>query len=282
MLFLPFPVLVLIGRGLGRCLYWLTWRWRLITYANLRRCFPEKSREEHRRLARAHFESVGVGLFELAMGWWSSERRLRRLVSVSGLEHLERARREGKGVLIMSAHFTSFEIGGRLLGLFVPFHLMYRPNDNPVLEYMVQRARRRHFQGIIPSNKIRQLMRRLREGHCVWYAPDLAYTKKNHVWAPFFGRPAPTNPATSRIAATTGAPVVPFYPQRLPGGRGYHLHLLPALENFPGDDPTTDTARTNAVLESQIRQMPEQYFWSFDRFKRKAHKRWRKGYLGGR
>jgi KDO2-lipid IV(A) lauroyltransferase len=271
-----------MGRILGRAIYCLAKRWRLVTYSNLRRCFPDKSRREHRRLAIAHFESIGVGLFELAMGWWSSERRLRRLVTVSGLEHLEQARAKGSGVLIMSAHFTSFEIGGRLLGLFAPFYLMYRPNRNAVLEYIVRRARGRHFQGIIPSNNIRELMRRLREGHCVWYAPDLGYTRKNHVLAPFFNQPAPTNPATSRIARSTGAPVVPFYPERLPGARGYRLHLLPAIDDFPSEDPEADTVRTNSILENQIRQMPAQYFWSFDRFKTKLHKRWRKGYLGGR
>lgn len=281
-LLLPFPVLVALGRGMGWCIYCLAKRWRLVTYANLRRCFPDKPRAEHRRLAVAHFESIGIGLFELAMGWWSGERRLRRLVTISGLEHLEKARAEGNGVLIMSAHFTSFEIGGRLLGLFSPFYLMYRPNDNPVLEYVVRRVRRRHFAGIIPSNKIRELMRRLREGHCVWYAPDLGYKRKNHVMAPFFNQPAPTNPATSRIARSTGAPVIPFYPERRPGAKGYHLRLLPPIENFPSDDPEADTARTNAILEQQIRSMPSQYFWSFDRFKTKLHKRWRRGYLGGR
>jgi len=283
MLLLPFPLLVLIGRGMGRGIYWLAWRWRLFTYANLRRCFPEKSRREHKRLAKAHFEAVGVGIFELGLGWWASDRRLRRLVQVDGLGHLEQAKQQGKGVLIMSAHFTSFEIGGRLLGLFTPFHLMYRPNKNPVLEYVVQRSRRRHFDGIIPSNSIRQLVQCLRQGHCVWYAPDLGYTRQNHVRVPFFGRPAPTTTATSRIARSTGAPVVPFYPERLSGGQGYKLHLLTALDNFPTDDPEADTARTNAVLEAQIRQMPEQYFWSFDRFKTKLHKRWRKAkYLAGK
>ncbi|MEA5446034.1 lipid A biosynthesis acyltransferase [Gammaproteobacteria bacterium AB-CW1] len=283
LLLLPYPLLVAMGRTLGRGLYYLAWRWRLFTYANLRRCFPEKSRSEHRRLAKAHFQSVGVGIFELGLGWWASDRRLRRLVEVRGLEHLEAAKAQGRGVLIMSAHFTSFEIGGRLLGLFTPFHLMYRPNKNPVLEYVVHRSRRRHFDGVIPSDSIRQLMRRLKEGHCVWYAPDLAYTRGNHAMIPFFGLAAPTNTATARIAKATGSPVVPFYPERLPGARGYRLHLLPALEDFPGDDPVADTERTTAILEEQIRQMPEQYFWSFDRFKTKLHKRWRKArYLGGR
>jgi len=283
LILLPFPILLSIGNTLGRGLYYLAWRWRLFTYANLRRCFPEKSRQEHERLARAHFRAVGIGIFELALGWWASESRLKRLVQTKGMEHLEAARAQGKGVLIMSAHFTSFEIGGRLLGLFTPFHLMYRPNKNAVLEYLVQRSRRRHFDGVIPSDSIRQLMRRLKQGHCVWYAPDLAYTRGNHAMIPFFGHPAPTNTATSRIARATGAPVVPFYPERLPGAHGYCLHILPPLEDFPSDDPVADTERTTAILEAQIRQMPEQYFWSFDRFKTKLHKRWRKArFLSGR
>jgi len=85
---------------------------------------------------------------------------------------------------------------------------------------------------------------------------------------PFFGIPAPTNPALSRVARSSEAPVVPFFGERLPGNRGYRLEVFPALENFPTDDPAADALRINKLLEENIRRAPEQYLWSHDRFKK--------------
>ena len=274
LLLLPYPVLVGLGRLTGRLVYPLAWRWRLYTHLNLKRCFPEMSVQERHRLARKHFEAVGVGLFEIGLGWWASERRLRKWVQIEGLEFLQQARAEGGGVILMSAHFTSLEIGGRLLGLHTPFDLMYKENRSPVLEWVMRRNRCRHFDGVIRSDQVREMLRSLRRGRVVWYAPDLGYVRANSAMVRFFGTPAPTNTATPRVARAGNARVLPFYPERLPGARGYRLRILPPLEDFPGKDPVADTERTNRILEEQILRIPEQYFWSHDRFKTKLHKRW--------
>ncbi len=271
---LPYPVIVGLGRVTGRLVYPLAWRWRLYTHLNLKRCFPRMSRTERHRLARRHFEAVGIGLFEIGLGWWASPRRLRRWVQVEGLEHLEAARRESVGVILMSAHFTSLEIGGRLLGLHTDFDLMYKENRSPVLEYVMSRNRKRHFDGVIRSDEVRRMLRSLRQKRVVWYAPDLGYVRANSAMVSFFGYPAPTNTATPRMARAGNARVLPFYPERLAGAAGYRLHILPALEDFPGEDPVADTERTTRILEAQIERVPEQYFWSHDRFKTKLHKRW--------
>src|SRR5215469_2709878 len=234
---LPFGAQLALGRMLGWTLrHAAKRRWR-ITLVNLERCFPELDASARERLARKHFDSLGMAFFEIGLCWWGRTERLKRLAQVSGAENLNAARAEGKGVILLSAHFTTLEIGGRLLGLATDFHLMYRPNQNALIEEVMRRSRERHFDRAIPRNDVRLMLKSLKEGKPVWYAPDQGYRGKNSEMIPFFGIPAPTNTATSRLARASGAPVVPFFVERLPGTRGYSLTLLPALEGFPTEDP---------------------------------------------
>ena len=266
-IYLPYPLQLSLGRGLGWLLRQLARRrWR-ITLVNLERCFPELGVQERERLARRHFDSLGMAFIEIGMCWWASGERLKELAHIEGVENLNAARAEGKGVILLSAHFTTLEIGGRLLGLCTDFHLMYRPNQNALIEEVMRRSRERHFDRAIPRNDVRLMLRSLKEGKPVWYAPDQGYRGKNSEMVPFFGIPAPTNTATSRLARASGAPVVPFFVERLPDTQGYALVLEPALENFPTDDPAADALRINKLLEERIRRVPEQYLWSHDRFK---------------
>ncbi|HET6655894.1 MAG TPA: LpxL/LpxP family Kdo(2)-lipid IV(A) lauroyl/palmitoleoyl acyltransferase [Gammaproteobacteria bacterium] len=264
---LPYRVQRPLGFALGRLVRRVAGRRRQITRVNLERCFPEMAPAARDELERRHFESLGLGLIELGMCWWASADRLRRLVRIEGLEHLDAAKAHGRGVILLTAHFTTLEIGGAMLTLFVRLHPMYRPHRNPLLDSIIRRGRERRAERAIPRDDVRTLLKSLKAGMPIWYAPDQGYRGKNSVTAPFFGVPAPTNPATGRIARVSGAPVMPFFVERLDGNDGYLIRLLPALENFPVGDETADAARVNAVLEEGIRARPEQYLWSHDRFK---------------
>lgn len=255
-----------LGRGLGRLSGRLIPRRQRIAAINLQWCFPQLGEAERERLLREQLESVGVGLFETAWAWWASDRRLRALVEVEGLEHLHRVQACGRGVLLLTGHFTTLELGARFITFYCRFHAMYRPHRNAFYQAVMQRAReRRSGLPAIVQNDIRATVRALRGGAAVWYAPDHNYGRQS-VFAPFFGIPALTITATSRLTRMSGALVLPYFPQRLADGR-YRITILPPLDDFPSADIAADTARINALLEDAIRRAPAQYLWVHRRFK---------------
>lgn len=264
---LPYPAMLWLGKRVGRLAHKRAGRFQKLTRYNLIQCFPDKPMEERREWERGHFESLGISLFELALCWWGRDKSLRRLVKIEGLNKLEAALADGKGALLLCSHVTTLEMGARLLGLFTQFRAMYRPMGNPVLEWVVCRNREKYIERIFPPDDARQLLRSLKQNWVMWYAPDLALLDKNHVMAPFFGIPAPTNPAVSRIARASGTAVLPFYIQRLPGKQGYRLIIDEPLKDFPGNNVLDDATRINRIIEKQVLQAPEQYLWRINRFK---------------
>ncbi len=238
-----------------------------IARRNIEACFPEMTASEHDVILREHFASLGAAIFETGMAWWSSDAKLRNRAEINGLENLESARRAGKGVLLFGGHFTSIEIAGRLLGKVADVDAVYRVSDNPAVEHVLTRGRGRYCERLIARDDVRGLVRRLRGGHTVWYAPDQNTQRKKAVFVDFMGHRAATTPATSRLANMTGARVVPFRMIRKSDGSGYLLELEPPLEDFPTDDLQADTLRINQIVERWVRMAPEQYLWIHRRFK---------------
>ncbi|MBX6421410.1 MAG: hypothetical protein IRZ06_10475 [Nevskia sp.] len=264
---LPVPLLRVLGAGLGELFHALVPSRRRIVRINLRLCFPELGEAARRRLARAHFRALGMGFAELLLAWFASDRRLRRIADYSGLEHLRAAAASGQGVLLLTGHFTTMELGCRLVGLAgFPFHGMYRRADNPFAEYWMVRLREARLGlPMVPKEDLKAIVRLLRAGGLVWYGPDQTLEAGSSAYVEFFGQPALTLTATSRLAQMGRARVLPYFPQRV-GGR-YRVVFRPALENFPGGDEVADARRVNALLEDAIRAVPEQYFWVHRRFK---------------
>ena len=265
---LPFRWQHAIGRAIGRLFLRLGGRRRRVAEVNLALCFPDQSAEARRALLQAHFEATGIGVLETVSGWWAPAARFEGLYTLEGLEHLDRALEAGRGALLVSAHFTTLEFCARILSLHRPFAAMYRPNRNPVIDYLFKRNREHHTLGAIERSDIKGLLRSLRQNTPVWYAPDQGARGRQTELVPFFGVPATTQTATHRIARVSRAPVLPFFGHRLADGR-YRLTVHPPLDHFPTEDPVADTARVNQVIEQAILAAPEQYFWSHRRFKRR-------------
>lgn len=261
---LPWNILMWSGKLLGLLMFHVSARRRFISCLNLELAFPAMDVTARNQLNREHFISVGRGLLETALSWWGNDATLARKTRIEGIEHLHTAMQHG-GVVLLSAHFTSLELGGRLLAQHVPLHVIYRPHQNPVIEWRVARLRSKRYGKAIPRDNIRDMVRSLQHGHVVWYAQDQNFGHKNSLFAPFFGVPAATNTATSRLAKLGKAHVVPFFTVRTE--TGYLLRFLPALENFPGDSILNDTIRINHIIEQQVREFPAQYLWTHRRFK---------------
>ncbi len=240
---------------------------REIAAANLELCFPELDRRARHRLLHRHFRSLGLGVVEVGAAWWGSDDALARHSRLVGLDHLHAALARGRGAILLGAHFTNLEIGLRALSSRTPCHVVYRPLGDAGLDRAVRERRDRHRVTMVPRDDVRGMVRALRAGHPLWFAPDQNYAGKHRVFAPFFEIAAATIATTSRLAKISRAPVVPFFQHRLPGLEGYEMTLLPALEDFPGADPEADAARINSLIEVQVRRSPDQYLWTHRRFK---------------
>lgn len=268
---LPWFVQRALGRGVG----WLAWHLagsrRRAAEVNLELCFPDKDEAWRQRLLRDSFDALGVGIFEFARAWWGSIEAIRPQVSIEGLEHLQKLQAEGRGVLLVSGHFMTLEMCGRLLCQHVPLAGMYRKHRNPVFEWAVKRGRLRYASAMFANEDIRATVRHLKKGGLLWYAPDQDMRGKDTVFVPFFGHIAATITATHQFARLTGCAVVPYFHRR--EGGSYVLKIAPPLPDFPTDDVAADTARVNQAIEDMVREAPSQYLWIHRRFKRQPEGR---------
>lgn len=262
----PLKFQYVLGRLLGRMLYTLVKKRRHIVNVNLALCFPEKSAQERQQMAVEVFENNAIGIFETAMAWWSPSHRFDQLVQIEGLEHVQQAQTEGYGVLLTGAHYSTLDLGGFLLSQQLAFDTVYRPHNNPLFDRFICRGRSRFVNKLIDNENSRIIVKQLRKGEIVWFAPDQDMGPRQSLFAPFFGVNAATIPATSKLARMGKAKVMIFGQYRLPEG-GYKLTISPALATFPSDDIQRDTERVNLALEDAIRPFPTQYMWVHRRFK---------------
>jgi KDO2-lipid IV(A) lauroyltransferase len=267
---LPWCVQRAVGAGLGWVGHAVARRRRGWAATNLSLCFPELDAAARRRLLRANFRSLGLGLVEFARTWWGgSIQRQAEGSQLHGVEKLESVLAAGRGVILLSGHFHTLEICGRILTTRVPVAGLYRRHRNPVMEWAVRRGRLRYAQAMFAREELRPAVRHLKAGGVLWYAPDQDMLGRDAVFAPFFGLPAQTITATHQLARLTGAAVFGFFHRRRDDGRGYVIRIEGPLDDFPGADVVVDATRINGLIEAMVREAPAEYLWVHRRFKRR-------------
>ena len=264
---LPWRLQRFLGAGIGAVALRIAGDRRRAAQTNLALCFPTMDERARASLLRDNFRDLGIGLFEFARAWWGSVEPMRRSVRIEGVEAVEAIRSSGRGVLLVSGHFMTLEMCGRLMCDHLPLAGMYRRHRGPVMEWAVKRGRLRYASAMFANAELRPAMRHLKQGGLLWYAPDQDMRGKDTVFAPFFGVPAATITATHQFARLTGCAVVPFFHRR--EGAHYVLRLGSPLEDFPTSDAVVDSGRINEAIEAMVREAPSQYLWIHRRFKRR-------------
>ncbi len=267
LLLLPYPCLVQVGRALSGLFAHLgVGKKRLkVARRNLELCFPTFSAEKIDELLKANQLSVGMAIIETGMAWFWSDKRIKKWCKIEGAEHLNTQ----QGILLVGVHFLTLELGARIIGLHKPGIGVYRPNDNPVFDWLQVRGRMRSNKAMLDRKDLRGMIKALRRGEMIWYAPDHDYGRKNVVFAPFF--------AVSQTATTTGsyyllhsAPksaVIPFAPVRKGDFSGYVLKVSPAVDFSALKDEQQIACQMNQVVEKEILKAVDQYMWMHRRFK---------------
>lgn len=238
-----------------------------IARRNLALCFPEADSAARERLLRHHFVQLAESLAEIAIAWQRPGTLGTDFGEVTGLAHLAEAQAGGQGVLLVTGHATCLEMAARLFGEQVTACGIYRPLRNPTLNAFQNRGRARYAATMIPRDDLRSMVRHLRAGGVLWYAPDQDFGAERSLFAPFFGIPTATARGLLELARLGRARVVPMYPIKDETTGQVTVHLEPEFEDFPGSEPAADLARFNAFLERRIRQAPAQYWWLHRRFK---------------
>ena len=266
---LPYKLILWIGSNLGKGGYYIAKRRRNIAKRNIELCFPKLSEAAVKKTVKSNFESVGIAMLEMGIAWFWPSWRLRGLLKITGFEHVEKANENGQGILFLGAHFLTLEVGARAVGLVQPCHAVYRKHTNAVLDYWTYWGRMREHKAMVDRSDLKSMLRALKKGDALWYAPDHDYGRhRSSVFAPFFDvENANTVSGTSTLARVKNSCVIPVFLKRLPGSEGYELVFYPALEDFPSKDIVADTTIVNQQVENMVRECDDQYMWMHRRFK---------------
>ncbi|SET87227.1 KDO2-lipid IV(A) lauroyltransferase [Thalassotalea agarivorans] len=257
-----------MGRGLGLIFYRIGSKRQHVARTNLKLCFPEKSEQEIEFLLKENFKNTGIALFETGMGWWWPDWRVRKHATIEGVEHLEKAHAEGKGVLMIAMHYLSVEINCRSIGFGHPMVVFYRPHNNQLMEYFQFRGRGRSNKYMLGKRDVKGLIKALRDGEVCVYLPDQDYGRNKSMFVPFFAVPdAATTMGTLIFARQPDIETVMVTPTRNDDDSGYTLTISPPFKDFPTGDDEQDLIRINQELEKAISYKPEQYMWLHRRFK---------------
>lgn len=264
---LPLPILGRLGEAIGSVLFVTVRSRRRITLINLRLCLPELTEQQRQHIALKHFQGYARAILERSLLWWASEARLRKLIVVEPRVPL--AQIQAGPTILLCPHFVCLDVAGVAVLLESPLCSIYTRQQNKVFDDALRKGRSR-FRPIKLFSRgegVKPVLRAMREHLPFFMLPDMDFGARDAEFVPFFGTPAATLTAPARIAASTGAKVIPVIATFLPDYRGWKVTFYPAWDNYPGDDMIAATRRMNAFIEDRILETPNEYFWTHKRFK---------------
>lgn len=255
---------------LGVLLGWLTYlssaRYASRLRDNLRHAGLASTETAYRELLHANIREAGKGVLELPWIWLRPlPQVLDSIKACHGWDEVEVARHKGGGIIMLTPHLGCFEVVGLYIGARMPMTIMYRAPRWPLLDRLMHMGRARGQIKLVGADLggVRQMFKTLKQGGAIGVLPDQAPSNGEGEWAPFFGRSAYTMTLIGRLTEISGAAVFMCVGERLPHGVGYKLHFTP----LSFDAGTSIPVQMNAALEEVIRNHPEQYLWSYNRYK---------------
>jgi KDO2-lipid IV(A) lauroyltransferase len=263
---LPLKAIRSLARVIGAAAFRLGGARRAITEVNLALCYPDLSDEARQQLARDTFTHTAMGALESAMVWLNPGRDIASRTEIQGIQNFHDALAEGRGVLLLAGHFSALDVMGPAVAAY-GIDVMYRQNKNPVWEWLQVMGRSHYFDAVIEREDVRLMLKRLKQGHAIWYAGDQDYGRRHSVFAPFFGISTASITATARLAQFNRSPVLLATHFRNLDRLTWTIQVSEPLAGFPSGDEVADATRINQAIEAAIRRHPEQYLWMHRRFK---------------
>jgi KDO2-lipid IV(A) lauroyltransferase len=264
---LPYRALIFIGKGIGKCIGIILTSRKKVVKTNIAICLSNLSLTEQALLSQQHFKELGMMVTQTLKVFLGNTKSIETSATINGTEHLEKCLSNGEGVLLVAGHFTSLDVGGKILCKKYPIAGMYRPHKHPLTEYVVAKSRLKYAIKMFKRDELRPIVNHLKSGGILWYAPDQDYRRGQSVFAPFFGKPASTITATHQLARLSKCKVIFFHVKRNENRPYYSLTLSPAMENFPSKNVIQDTTRVNKEIEEMVKKNPAEYLWVHKRFK---------------
>lgn len=269
---LPRRVTLRMGKWLGAAFYRFNKKRRDIAGINIELCFPGIPEAQRVQMVRTHFCVYGQSVIDLGLIRWASENRLRRMVTFYGEDRLQRLVDTGDAAMLITPHSVGMDFGGVMLSRTQPTISMMKSLNNPPLDWFFAGSRTRFgLTLVLREHGLRPLIKALKNRYACYYMPDEDFGADRSIFVPFFGVPAATITTVGRMAAITGAKVVPCITRLRPDNGRYEVFIESALDDFPSGDTVADAARMNAALEALIRPAPEQYMWTLRWFKTRPH-----------
>lgn len=263
--FIPFNFQVLIGKTIGKLLYPFMHKLRSTAYSNISHCFPDKKQNQVNLLVKRHFEAIGVSFFETANAYYGSDKKIRKLLTITNENFFQDALKEEGGIILLCSHFMPLMLGSRALLINHTIANIYRPQNNKLFDRIMVKGYKKNGAVMIKSTDTRSIIKAINNSLPIWYAPDQDLGKNNSVFAPFFGIQTATASATARLAKNNNTKVIPYSFIRTK--KGYTMSFEKPIANYPSNDPIQDATIVNQILEKQIIKSPEQYLWIHRRFK---------------